>query len=101
MAKIPITTKSEYDMERENNEAVFKDMLKRMRPDIFVLMDLLDTTGVSYYILFKILRHLKAISEGTQHGKIEIDIVAGVVTYIRGIEQDKLLEPIIKRNEML
>ena len=83
----------------KNNEYMFLEMLKKFKPELFVLNDLLETTQVSCYILFKIIKHLKNISEGTQHGKVEIDVTGGVVTYIRGVEQDKLLEPIIKQSK--
>ena len=35
--------KSEYQNEIENNEAYFNEVLKRVRPDIWTLMDLIDT----------------------------------------------------------
>ena len=76
------------------NELVFKEMLKRLRPDLFVLFDLLDQTQINPLIIWKLVRQLANMSLGTGYGTITIEIQRGVVTFVRGEEDDKLQEPL-------
>lgn len=86
-----------YQNELIHNEEVFKNVLKNVRPDMFVLMDLLDNTGVNPYVIFHVIRHMNNIGMGTKYGTVLISIEKGVVTFIRGEEATKLNEDVYKR----
>jgi len=79
--------------ESEHNRLVFKEMVRKMRPDIFVLMDILDNTGVNPMVVFKFIRQIKNLAEGAQWGSVEAIMEKGIVRSIRGIDHDKLNEP--------
>lgn len=91
-----IAKTSEYDAEQKNNMDVFLKMLKDVRPDIWVLMDLLDRTKINYYIIFQIIRHLNNIAIGNKYGTVTIQIEKGVVTFVRGEEATKINESLIR-----
>jgi hypothetical protein len=75
---------------------VFLKMLKDVRPDVWVLTDLLDRTKINYYVLFQIIRHLNNIGMGNKYGNVTIQIENGVVTFVRGEESSKINEQLIK-----
>lgn len=87
--------KSLYQVERENNDQVFRDVIKNARPDLYVLMDILDSTGVNYYVVFQIIKHLNNIALGNKYGTVTAHIENGTVTFVRGEESSKLNEPLI------
>jgi hypothetical protein len=97
MVNKTIDERSDYQKEKDNNEWIFKNMLKDIRPELYVLMDLLDTTGISPLIVFKILRQLNNIAMGTKYGNVVIEVQNGVVTFIRGEESDRVNESIVKK----
>jgi hypothetical protein len=86
----------DYKDQVEHNEFAFTELVKRIRPDIWLLMDLLDQTEVNYLILVKALRHLDNIARGSKFGTVSIEIQNGVATFVRGEESDRLNEPVIK-----
>jgi len=75
-----------------HNEESFNIMLKNFRPEIYVLMDLLDNSKINPYIIFHVIKHLNNILLGTTYGKTIIEIEHGMVTFIRGEETTKLNE---------
>ena len=85
----------DYAEQVQTNEFVFKNMVKTVRPDIWLLMDLLDDTRVNYLILVKTLRHLYNIAGGSKFGTVTIEIQNGVATFVRGEESDRLNEVVI------
>ena len=85
-----------YKPEMIQNEESFKMMLKNIRPDIYVLMDLIDSTGLNAYVIFHIMKHLNNIALGTKYGSVLISVENGVVTFIRGEEATKLNEQLKK-----
>jgi hypothetical protein len=85
-----------YQEEVFQNEESFRIMLKNIRPDIFVLMDLIDNTGLNPYIVFHIMKHLNNIAIGTKYGSVLVSIENGVVTFVRGEESTKLNERLKK-----
>ncbi len=93
-------TASDYNTLARYNEDSFKLQLKAFRPDIFVLMDLIDTTGINYYILFQVIRHLSNISMGNKYGKVTIEVENGTATFVRGEESTKLNEPLVKKDNI-
>ena len=68
-----------FKNQQENNERIFKEMLRNHRKDVFVLMNLLDQTGINYYVIFQIIRHLNNIALGGKWGEVKIFIENGVV----------------------
>lgn len=85
----------DYQAEQDNNRRIFEEILKTARPDLYVLMDLLDTTGVNVNVLFKVMRHLNNIATGNRYGKVTVEIDNGMATFVRGEESDRLQEPVI------
>lgn len=94
-------TQGEYEREVQNNEFAFKQMLKIARPDVYVLMDLLDTTGVNYFVIFQIIRHLNSIALGNKYGSVTAQIENGTVTFVRGEESTKLNEELIVKKRSI
>ena len=91
-----VTKPKTYKEETVHNEESFKAILKTVRPDIYVLMDLIDSTSLNPYILFHVMKHLNNIALGTKYGNVLISIENGVVTFVRGEEATKLNEQLKK-----
>ncbi len=89
----------DYQEQVKHNEFSFKEMVKTVRPDIWLLMDLLDETQVNYLVLVKALRHVANIANGSKFGNVTIEIQNGLVTFVRGEESDRLNEPAIKAKQ--
>jgi len=79
-----------------HNEETFKVLMKNLRPDIFVLMDLLDSTDLNPYIIFHVIKHLNNIVMGTKYGNVLVSVENGIVTFVRGEEATKLNEQLKK-----
>lgn len=90
-----------YDRENDNNAKVFSEMVQRARPEIWVLMDLLDNTGMDPFILLKIIRQINNIGLGTGYGQVVVAIEKGIVRYVRGEDVDKIELPILKKRGQL
>jgi hypothetical protein len=86
----------DYTQQVIHNEESFRVLVKNLRPDIFVLMDLLDTTGINPYIIFHIIKHLNNIAMGTKYGEVVTTVEHGVVTYVSGKETTRLEESLKK-----
>jgi hypothetical protein len=85
----------DYHEQVAHNEFAFKEMVKTVRPDIWMLMDLIDETKVNYLVLIKALRHIYNIGTGSKFGTVSVEIQNGIVTFVRGEESDRLNEPAI------
>lgn len=92
---IPIDGKSEYAKEVANNEYVFKELVRVVRPDIYVLMDILDKTRINTLMLFQVIRSANSIAMGSKYGKVIVQIENGVVTFVHGEESKKLNELLV------
>lgn len=99
-AKKPVQDTDYYAISKYNEES-FTQLLKHFRPDLFVLADLLDSTGVNYYVVFQIIRHLNNIAMGNRYGAVTAQVENGVVTFVRGEESTKLNEDLIKKKPRL
>jgi len=84
-----------YDREVSNNEYVFKETIRMLRPDIYVLMDILDRTHFNPLVVFQAIRHANNIAMGSKYGTVTIHIEDGVVTFVRGEESTKLNESLL------
>jgi hypothetical protein len=89
----------DYQEQVAHNEFAFKELVKSVRPDIWLLMDLLDETQVNYLVLVKALRHLSNIATGSKFGTVSIEIQNGIATFVRGEESDRLNEAVILTKE--
>ncbi len=85
----------DYYAQMQKNEEVFMRLIKQVRPEWFVLLDLLEQTGVNPLILWKTVRQLYNIATGNKYGTITISVENGVVTFVRGEESDRLNENIL------
>ncbi len=87
--------------EKKHNELVFKEMVRKMRPEIYVLMDILDQTRVNPMVVFKFIRQIKNLAEGSKWGSVEAIMEKGIVRSIRGIDHDKLNEDAVLEKKEL
>lgn len=85
----------DYQQQLKQNESVFKDMVKTVRPDIWLLMNLLDESNSNYLVLIHTLRHLINIATGTKYGEVNIQVQNGIVTFVKGEENSRINEPIL------
>ena len=82
-----------FQEEEKNNEQIFRDIVQKLRPDIFVLMDVIDKTGVNPFILYKIARQLNNIAIGSGWGEVSILINNKQVVRVAGTDTEKVNEP--------
>lgn len=95
----PITSSNAFQIEQENNKRKFIEMMKNVRPDMWVLMDVLDQTRVSFFVVVKIIRALHMISReggGDGWGECRAEIQNNRCLFVRGINADRLDEPLIE-----
>jgi hypothetical protein len=79
-----------------SNEFTFMELLKKMRPDLWVLADVMDNTKINYLILLKLMYHLNNIATGSKYGDVKVQIQNGICTFIFGEESSRVNEPVIK-----
>jgi hypothetical protein len=89
----------DYYEQQKKNEFAFKEMLKQVRPELFVLMDILDQTSVNPIVIWKIIRQLNNIALGTGYGQVTVQIENGKVTFVRGEDSDRVNEMLIRKDE--
>ena len=89
-----VDERSEYEKETQNNEYTFREMIKVLRPDIYVLMDMMDKVRFNPIVLFQVMRNANNIVMGNKYGKVTIQIENGIVTFVHGEETTKLNEPV-------
>lgn len=87
-----------YEEELEHNEMIFDEMLKKVRPDLWVLKDLIDKTKMNPLIIFKFIRQVQNLALGTGWGTVELVMENGIVRIIRGAESDKIGERAIQED---
>jgi len=89
------TEELDYYKQQSKNEFAFREMLKTIKPDLYVLFDILDKTKVNPLVVWKIIRALNNIAIGNGYGTISIEIQKSQVLFIRGEESDRVNEPIL------
>ena len=94
--KVEGELESQYSKEVNNNEYVFKETIRLLRPDIYVLMDMIDRVRFNPLVVFQMIRHANNIAMGSKYGTVTIQIEDGVVTFVRGEESTKLNELLIR-----
>lgn len=85
----------DYYEQQARNEFAFREMLKSVKPDLFVIFDLLEKTGINYFVVIKTIRALYNIAIGNKYGTVTITIENGKVTFVRGEESDRVNEPLL------
>jgi len=83
-----------YPEQIKRNEQLFYTLLRQVRPDLLVLADLIDNNKINVYIVFKLLRQMLNIAQGSRWGRVIVNISDNKVTYIEGIDADKVNEGI-------
>lgn len=76
--------------EEIHNEQVFYQQLRNIRPDIFIIMDILDRTQVNPLVLVKFMRQIRNIATGSRWGTVEAVMEDGIIRVIRGTDTDKV-----------
>ena len=84
-----------YQEQKKHNEEQFKIALKAVRPEIWVLMDILDQTKVNPFVVWKVIYAMNNIAMSTKYGQVVVEIENGTVRFIRGQSADKVNEPLI------
>lgn len=87
-----------YDEEKVNNERIFNEMVQRVRPEIFVLMDLLDNTGVNPFILYKVVRQLNNIAIGSGWGEVRVLVNNKKAVRVSGEDTEKMDDDVLLQN---
>ncbi len=93
------TGETDFEKEQRVNNQLFMDTLKKVRPEIWVLADIIDQTGINPFILWKIAYHLNNIAIGNKYGQVTVHIEKGVVTFIKGEESDKVNMNLLEKKE--
>lgn len=83
----------DYRQEQAQNFDHFKELVKAARPDIYVLMNLIDQFQINPAIIFKYIYHLSDVGLHG-YGKVDTHIENKVVTFIRGEKSDRINEPV-------
>lgn len=95
--KKPLIEEVDYYKQQANNEYSFRKMLETVKPDLYVIFDILQRTGINFFVVVKILRALNNIALGTGYGTVSIDIQNGKVLFVRGEESDRVNDDLIKK----
>lgn len=80
------------------NETVFYTLLRKVRPDVFVLIDLIDSNHINTFVVLKILYQLLKIATHDGYGKVNIFMEKGMVTKVDGIDSTFVNEKMITEN---
>lgn len=99
MAKKKVEELNYYE-QQSKNEFSFREMLKRVKPDLYVMFDILETTGVNWLVVMKVIRAINNLATGNGYGNVTITMENGKVTFIRGEESDRVNEMAIIKREI-
>ena len=80
----------EQPIEQKINEEMFYVILQRIRPDLFVIADVIDSNRLNPIILLKFLRQLINVAGGSGWGKVITYIQNFKVVSIEGVDADKV-----------
>lgn len=96
---------SDYDKQKladQTNRKLIMDVLRKVHPNLFIIGETLEATGVNSWVICKIAQILSRISReagGQNWGKCTIEIQDGKVLWIRGEEVLRLDDPLIKTED--
>jgi len=91
-----MTQQPDYQEQKQKNEDAFREVARSVRPDVWSLMDALDTYEINYIVLLKTLEHLHKVATGTKFGTVTVEIQDNIVTFIRSLESSRLNEALSK-----
>ena len=80
-------------------EDKFMAQLKAVRPEIWVLADILDQTDINPFVIWKIIYAMNNLALGTGWGQVVVEIQDKTVKIVKGIEQQKLEEPLLLKDK--
>lgn len=86
-----------YQEEQQNNELLFKEMLKKIEPNLYVLFDLLKETKINPFVVWKVIRQLSYLSKsggGGGYGIVKVEVQNDQVLFVRGEEADRINQPL-------
>ena len=86
----------DYQEQKQKNEEAFREVARSVRPDVWSLMDTMDTYEINYIVLLKTLEHLNKIAKGTKFGTVTVEVQDNIVTFIRSLESTRLNEQLSK-----
>lgn len=98
MAKKKVEELNYYEQQSKNEHA-FRNMLRVVKPDLYVLFDILEETGVNILVLLKTIRAINNLATGNGYGNVTITMENGKITFIRGEESDRVNEMAIVKRE--
>jgi hypothetical protein len=81
--------------EEIQNAEVFYTLLRKVRPDVFVLIDLIDSNRINTFVVLKVLYQLLKIATHNGYGKVNIFMEDGKVTKVDGIDSSFVNEKMI------
>jgi len=87
----------DYYKQQSKNEHSFREMLKIAKPDLYVIFDIMQTTGINFFVVVKILRQLNNIALGTGYGTVSVDIQDNKVLFVKGTESDRVNDDLIMK----
>lgn len=88
----------DYQTQQHINEEAFFDILKALNPELYVLIKMIFSEKMNIPVFYKIARHLVNIGRGTGYGDIHIIIEDKKVTFVNGMEKDRVNQDIIKQD---
>jgi hypothetical protein len=86
----------DYEQQQKTNEEAFRKGVQIMRPDLYVLMQTLDATGVDFTIVLQLIYALERVATGSKYGNVTAYIENGTCTFVRGEESKKINVPVLK-----
>lgn len=90
---------TEYTEGVKHNEALFNTLLERLRPDLYVLSDLIDKNNLNVYVILKFLYQLLKVASFDGWGSVHVIIQKGKVTRIEGIDSTLVNESIYNEKQ--
>lgn len=72
----------------EENLQQYWEVLRRLDPELYLIKIALEETRVNARIMPRIIRSIANLAYGTQFGKIQIFMQAGVITAVKPEESD-------------
>ncbi len=88
-----------YQEQQKQNEEMFYTLLQRIRPDLYVLSDMIDKNSINIFVLMKFIRQLLNVARGTGWGKVHVFIQEGKVIRMEGVDAEEIREDIVTKTE--
>lgn len=89
---------SPFEREKQANkiaEDKFMAELKLVRPEIWVLADILDQTSINPFVVWKVIYAMNGVATGSGWGQIIVEVQDKTVKLVKGVEQTKVEEPLL------